>query len=188
MAMDHDKIAQGVRLILEGIGEDPDREGLLKTPERVARMYQEICAGLEQKPEPLFETLFDENHREMVVVRDIPMYSLCEHHLAPFYGVAHIAYIPGKSGKICGISKLARLVDLYARRPQVQERLTSQIADTLVQMLEPMGCMVVIEAEHMCMTMRGVKKPGSKTTTSAVRGIFESSHATRDEAVKLFFH
>ena len=187
MAIDQQKIEEGVRLILEGIGEDPQREGLLKTPERVARMYAECFAGLEEDPAKHFETTFDEHHEEMVLVRDIPFYSMCEHHLAPFFGHAHVAYIPAKSGRICGLSKLARLVDVFARRPQVQERLTSQIADTLVDQLHPQGVIVVIEAEHLCMSMRGVKKPGARTTTSAVRGAFERSQATRAEALSLIF-
>lgn len=185
--MDRGKIEQGVRLMLEGIGEDPDRDGLRETPARVARMYEEVFAGLQADPHPLFETLFDEGHQEMVLVKDIPFYSMCEHHLVPFFGRAHVAYIPGPDGHICGLSKLARLVDVYAKRPQVQERLTSQIADSLVGEVHPVGALVVIEAEHMCMTMRGVKKPGSSTTTSALRGLFESSHATRDEALSLIF-
>ncbi len=183
--MDKAKIEEGVRLILEGIGEDPDREGLLKTPARVARMYEEVFAGLTEDPRRHFETTFDEGHQEMVLVRDIPFYSMCEHHLVPFFGQAHVAYIPAADGRICGLSKLARLVDAFAKRPQVQERLTSQIADTLVQELHPEGVLVVLEAEHLCMSMRGVKKPGSKTTTSAVRGIFERRHATRSEALSL---
>ena len=185
--MDMEKIEAGVRMILEGVGEDPDREGLIETPARVARMYEEIFAGMNQDPHGLFEKLFDEHHQEMVLVREIPFYSTCEHHLAPFFGQTHIAYIPGKEGKVCGLSKLARLVDLYAKRPQIQERLTSQIADTLVEELNPEGVMVVLEAEHMCMTMRGVKKPGSKTTTSAARGCFLSNQATRAEAMSLIF-
>lgn len=185
--MDREKIEQGVRLILEGIGEDPDREGLVKTPERVAKMYEEIFAGFEQDPAEFFETLFDEHHQEMVLVRDIPFYSVCEHHLAPFFGQAHIAYIPGANGKVCGLSKLARLVDTFAKRPQVQERMTSQIADTLVEQLHPQGAIVVVEAEHLCMSMRGIKKPGARTMTSAVRGAFEKSQATRDEALSLIF-
>ena len=185
--MDKAKIEEGVRLILEGIGEDPNREGLLKTPARVAKMYEEICAGLEENPARHFETTFDEGHEEMVLVRDIPFYSICEHHLVPFFGMAHVAYIPAKDGRICGLSKLARLVDAYAKRPQVQERLTSQIADTLVAELHPQGALVVLEAEHLCMSMRGIKKPGSKTTTSAVRGAFERSQATRAEALSLIF-
>lgn len=186
-SMDLEKIEEGVRLILEGIGEDPNREGLLKTPSRVARMYEEVFAGLYEDPAVHFETTFDEHHEELVIVHDIPFYSMCEHHLVPFFGKAHVAYIPAKSGRICGISKLARLVDAYARRPQVQERLTSQVADTLVEQLNPQGVIVIMEAEHLCMSMRGVKKPGSKTTTSAVRGIFKSSAsaATRAEALSL---
>lgn len=185
--MDTAKIEQGVRLILEGVGEDPDREGLKKTPARVARMYEEVFAGLTQDPHIHFETLFDEHHQEMVLVKDIPFYSMCEHHLVPFFGHAHIAYIPAADGKICGLSKLARLVEVYAKRPQVQERLTSQVADTLVRELNPTGVIVVLEAEHLCMSMRGVKKPGSSTTTSAVRGIFESNQVTREEALSLIF-
>ncbi len=185
--MDTEKIEQGVRMILEGIGEDPDREGLLKTPSRVAKMYEEIFAGLTQNPSEHFETLFDEHHEEMVLVKDIPFYSMCEHHLVPFVGLAHVAYIPAPDGHICGLSKLARLVEVYAKRPQVQERLTSQVADTLIEELHPQGVIVVIEAEHMCMSMRGVKKPGARTTTSAVRGVFEKSDATRAEALSLIF-
>lgn len=185
--MDSEKIEAGVRLILEGIGEDPDREGLVDTPARVARMYEEICAGIGQDPHQHFETLFDEHHQEMVMVRDIPFYSLCEHHMVPFFGKAHIAYIPGADGKICGLSKLVRLVDVYARRLQVQERLTSQIADTIVNELNPQGAIVVMEAEHMCMSMRGVKRPGTTTTTSAVRGIFKSDSRTRSEALSLIY-
>ena len=183
--MDTKKIEEGVRLILEGIGEDPDRQGLQKTPARVARMYEEICAGLYEDPRIHFETTFDEHHEEMVLVKDIPFYSICEHHLVPFFGHAHVGYIPAKSGQICGISKLARLVDTFAKRPQVQERLTSQVANTLIEYLQPQGVIVVLEAEHLCMSMRGIKKPGSKTVTSAVRGIFERSVATRTEALSL---
>ena len=185
--MDLAKIEEGVRLILEGIGEDPEREGLLQTPARVARMYEEGFAGLEDNPARYFETTFDEHHEEMVLVRDIPFYSMCEHHLVPFFGLAHVAYIPAQSGRICGLSKLARLVDAYAKRPQVQERMTSQIADTLIEELQPQGVLVVLEAEHLCMSMRGIKKPGSRTTTSAVRGVFEKSQATRSEALSLIF-
>lgn len=183
--VDREKIEQGVRMILEGVGEDPNRDGLLDTPSRVARMYEEILAGLTQDPSELFVKSFDEGHQEMVLVHDIPVYSICEHHLVPFYGVAHVAYIPNESGRICGISKLARLVELYARRPQVQERLTSQVADTLVEQLDPQGVLVVLECEHLCMSMRGVKKPGSKTTTSAVRGQFKLNQSTRAEALSL---
>ena len=183
--MDARKIEEGVRLILEGVGEDPDRDGLLETPARVARMYEEVLAGMRQDPAALFEKQFDEGHQEMVIVHDIPVYSLCEHHLVPFYGLAHVAYIPNSSGRVCGISKLARLVDVYARRLQVQERLTSQVADAVMEHMSPLGVLVVMECEHMCMTMRGVKKPGSKTTTSAVRGSFKNSAQTRAEALKL---
>lgn len=185
--MDRGKIEQGVRLILEGVGEDPAREGLLDTPARVARMYEEVFAGLTETPAPLFEKRFGENYNELVLVKDISFYSVCEHHLVPFFGVAHVGYLPGQEGRICGLSKLARLVELYAKRPQVQERLTSQIADTLVEYLEPDGVIVVIEAEHLCMSMRGVKKPGARTTTSAVRGAFKNSQKTREEALSLIF-
>ncbi len=185
--MDRAKIEEGVRLILEGVGEDPNREGLKKTPERVAKMYEEVLAGLGQDPSEHFETTFDEHHEEMVLVRDIPFYSICEHHLVPFFGKAHVAYIPASDGRICGLSKMARLVDAYAKRLQVQERLTSQIADTLMNELEPRGVMVVLEAEHLCMSMRGVKKPGAITTTSAVRGAFESRQRVREEAMSLIF-
>ncbi|MEF9841352.1 MAG: GTP cyclohydrolase I FolE [Raoultibacter sp.] len=185
--MDTNKIEEGVRLILEGIGEDPHREGLQKTPARVAKMYEEIFAGMTQDPAVHFETTFDEHHEEMVLVRDIPFYSMCEHHLVPFFGMAHIAYIPAADGHICGLSKLARLVDVFAKRPQVQERLTSQIADTLIEQLHPQGALVVLEAEHLCMSMRGVKKAGAKTTTSAVRGIFARNQTTRSEALSLMF-
>ena len=185
--MDMERIQEGVRLILEGVGEDPEREGLKKTPARVAKMYAECFAGLYENPAEFFETTFDEHHEEMVLVRDIPFYSMCEHHLAPFFGKAHVAYIPAKDGHICGLSKLARLVDTFAKRPQVQERLTSQVADTLIEQLHPQGVIVVIEAEHLCMSMRGIKKPGSRTTTSAVRGIFQRNQATRAEALSLIF-
>ena len=183
--MDNAKIEQGVRLILEGIGEDPDREGLLDTPARVARMYEEVFAGLTEDPARHFEVTFDEHHEEMVLVKDIPFYSMCEHHLVPFFGKAHVAYIPASDGRICGLSKLARLVEAFAKRPQVQERLTNPIADTLIEQLDPQGVIVVLEAEHMCMSMRGVKKPGSQTVTSAVRGVFEKSAPTRAEALSL---
>ncbi|MCL2025165.1 MAG: GTP cyclohydrolase I FolE [Coriobacteriia bacterium] len=179
------QIEEGVRLILEGIGEDVEREGLRKTPERVARMYAEICGGIGQSPAPYFETVFHEGHQEMVLVRDIPLYSICEHHLAPFIGTAHIAYVPNAEGTVCGLSKLARVVDLYARRPQLQERLTSQVAEAIVEHLQPAGVMVVIEAEHLCMSMRGVRKPGTTTVTSAVRGMFKNSNKTRTEAMTL---
>jgi GTP cyclohydrolase I len=182
--MDKDKISQGVRLILEGIGEDPDREGLRDTPDRVARMYEEIFCGLNSDPKKELSVIFSENHNEMVLVKDIPMYSICEHHFLPFYGKAHVAYIP-RQGKITGLSKLARVVECLSKRPQLQERLTSQIADTIMEALHPLGVIAVIEAEHMCMTMRGVKKAGSMTLTSAVRGIFNSNQATRAEAFTL---
>lgn len=184
--MDHAKIERGVRLMLEGMGEDPNREGLLDTPARVARALEECCGGLYQDPAELFEVSFDAGCHDVVIVRDIPFYSMCEHHLLPFFGVAHIAYIPGESGRVCGISKLARLVDVYARRPQLQERLCSQVADAVVDNLDPVGVVVVMEAEHLCMTMRGVRKPGSRTTTSAVRGGF-ANPTTRAEALKLIF-
>jgi len=186
-AFDREKIMHGVRLMLEGIGEDPDREGLQRTPERVADMYAEIFAGLTQDAAEHFCVTFNEGHQEMVLVRDIPLYSVCEHHLLPFIGRAHVAYIPGKEGRICGLSKLARVVDVFAKRPQVQERLTSQVADTIVQHLGPTGVMVVIEAEHLCMSMRGVQKPGAMTITSAVRGSFETHPATRAEGMSLIF-
>jgi GTP cyclohydrolase I len=183
--VDRDKIIEGIRLVLEGIGEDPDREGLAETPRRVADMYEEIFAGLDADASELFEVTFSEDHQEMVLVRDIQLYGICEHHLLPFVGRAHVAYVPGPSGHISGISKLARVVDVFAKRPQVQERMTSQIADTIVEHLEPAGVMVVIEAEHLCMSMRGAMKPGAVTTTSAVRGIFASNLATRSEGMSL---
>jgi GTP cyclohydrolase IA len=183
--MDREKIEQGVRMILEGIGEDPSREGLVRTPARVADMYEEIFEGIGADPAEHFSVTFNEGHQEMVLVRDIPLYSVCEHHLVPFMGRAHVAYIPGKDGRICGLSKLARIVDVFAKRPQVQERLTSQVADTIVEHLKPRGVMVVIEAEHLCMSMRGVRKPGAVTVTSAVRGSFETSTKTRAEAMSL---
>ena len=182
--VDQARISAAVREILIAIGEDPDRDGLLETPSRVARMYAEICSGLHQEPSEHLLTQFEADHDEMVMVRDIPFYSMCEHHLLPFVGKAHVAYVPGENGKITGLSKLARLVDAYARRPQVQERLTSQVVDKLVEVLEPRGALVVVEAEHQCMSMRGVQKPGSLTITSAVRGLF-LSEATRAEAMQL---
>jgi len=178
------KIEEAVRMILEAIGEDPEREGLRDTPARVARMYQEIFCGLWEEPEEHLHKVFSEEHEEMVLVKDIPLYSMCEHHLLPFYGKAHVAYIP-RNGNITGLSKLARVVEGYAKRPQLQERLTGQIADSIMRRLDPQGVLVVIEAEHMCMTLRGVKKPGSKTVTSAVRGLLGKSHATRAEAFAL---
>ena len=182
---DRARAAAAVRELLIAVGEDPDREGLLATPDRVARALAEQFAGLHEDPDAVLSTSFDENHAEMVLVRDIEMYSTCEHHLVPFFGKAHVGYIPGRDGRITGLSKLARLVDGYARRPQVQERLTTQIADALVRGLDPAGVIVVIEAEHLCMAMRGVRKPGAVTTTSAVRGIFQSRARTRAEAMSL---
>jgi GTP cyclohydrolase I len=174
-----------VRELLLAVGEDPDREGLKATPERVARAYQEIFGGLFVQPDDVLETTFNEHHDELVLVKDIPLYSTCEHHLVPFHGSAAVGYIPGEDGRITGLSKLARLVDLYARRPQVQERLTSQVADAVMRRLEPQGVIVVIQAEHLCMAMRGVRKPGSMTMTSAVRGLFKSDQRTRAEALNL---
>ena len=183
--VDTDRIARAVREILLAIGEDPDRDGLRETPARVARMYDEVFAGIGNHPESALTTVFDADHDEMVVVRDINLASTCEHHLVPWIGVAHIGYIPNDSGQITGLSKLARLVDLYAKRPQVQERLTSQVADALEDNLKPRGVIVVVEAEHLCMTIRGVKKPGARTVTSAVRGQFRDSASTRSEAMSL---
>ncbi|UQA93943.1 GTP cyclohydrolase I FolE [Streptomyces halobius] len=181
---DEKRAENAVRELLIAVGEDPDREGLLETPARVARAYKEILAGLWQQPEDVLTTTFDIGHDELVLVKDIEIVSLCEHHLLPFHGVAHVGYIPAESGKITGLSKLARLVDVYARRPQVQERLTTQIADSLMRILEARGAIVVIEAEHMCMSVRGIRKPGAKTTTSAVRGQLRDS-STRAEAMSL---
>ncbi len=173
-----------VRELLVAVGEDPDRDGLRETPARVARAYAETFAGLYQDPQDILATTFELGHEEMILVKDIAVYSTCEHHLVPFHGVAHVAYIPGPDGRVTGLSKIARLVDLYARRPQVQERLTSQIADTLVEVLQPGGVLVVVDCEHLCMTMRGVRKPGSHTVTSAVRGQLRNP-ATRAEAMSL---
>ncbi|MFD7404263.1 GTP cyclohydrolase I FolE [Streptomyces sp. NPDC059866] len=181
---DEKRAENAVRELLIAVGEDPDREGLRETPGRVARAYKEIFAGLWQKPEDVLTTTFDIGHDEMVLVKDIEVYSTCEHHLVPFRGVAHVGYIPATSGKITGLSKLARLVDVYARRPQVQERLTTQIADSLMEILEPRGVIVVVECEHMCMSMRGIRKPGALTITSAVRGQLRDA-ATRNEAMSL---
>ncbi len=174
-----------VRELLIAIGEDPDREGLKHTPTRVARSYNEIFGGLQVDPDTVLETTFDEGHDELVLVKDIPLYSTCEHHLLPFHGTAAVGYIPGPDGRITGLSKLARLVDLYARRPQVQERLTAQIADAMMQRLQPRGVIVVIAADHLCMAMRGVRKPGARTVTSAVRGQFQADARTRAEAMSL---
>lgn len=181
---DHDRAEAAVRELLFAIGEDPDREGLQDTPRRVAKAYAELTLGMHQQPEDVLTTTFDLGHDEMILVRDIELWSMCEHHLVPFTGVAHVGYIPAESGKITGLSKLARLVDVYAKRPQVQERLTTQVADSLVEILEARGVIVVIEAEHLCMTMRGVKKAGARTITSAVRGIMHNP-ATRSEAMAL---
>ena len=182
---DADRAEAAVRELLMAVGEDPDREGLRDTPARVTRAYREVFAGLYTDPAALLSKTFNEDHRELVLVRDIPIYSTCEHHLVPFHGVAHIGYIPGRSGAVTGLSKLARLVDLFAKRPQVQERLTSQVADALVDKLDPAGVLVVIEAEHLCMAMRGIRKPGSVTTTSAVRGSMRTNAPTRAEALGL---
>jgi GTP cyclohydrolase IA len=184
-AFDQPRAEAAVRELLAAIGEDPDREGLQDTPARVARAYAEVTAGMRMSPEDVLTTTFDIGHDEMVLVRDIELWSMCEHHLVPFTGVAHVGYIPATSGKITGISKLARLVDVYAKRPQVQERLTTQVADALMRILDARGVIVVIEAEHLCMTMRGVKKAGARTITSAVRGVMLSSSTTRAEAFSL---
>ena len=183
--IDEARAAAAIRELLIAVGEDPDRPGLVDTPARVARAYAETFAGLRQDPGEILSTTFDENHDELVLVKDIPMYSTCEHHLVPFHGRAHIGYIPGEDGRVTGLSKLARLVEVYARRPQVQERMTGQIADALTDVLKPRGVLVVIEAEHLCMAMRGIRKPGATTVTSAVRGIFRESAATRSEAMSL---
>lgn len=184
MAVDQPRIEAAVREILLAIGEDPDRDGLLDTPARVARAYDEMFAGLHQSAGDILGTTFDIDHSELVLVKDIPFYSTCEHHLVPFFGYAHIGYIPGGDGKVTGLSKLARLVDVYAKRPQVQERLTTQVIEALEEHLQPTGAIVVMQAEHMCMSMRGVRKPGTKTVTSAVRGALRDS-ATRAEAMSL---
>jgi GTP cyclohydrolase I len=184
VAFDSARIEAAVGEILEAIGEDPSREGLRQTPARVARAYEEMFRGLRENPEEVLTTTFELDHDEMILVKDIEVASTCEHHLVPFYGYAHVAYIPGSDGRITGLSKLARLVDVFAKRPQIQERLTTQIAESLCRLLEPAGVMVVIEAEHLCMTMRGVRKPGAKTLTSAVRGQLRNP-ATRAEAMSL---
>jgi GTP cyclohydrolase IA len=182
-SVDKERLERAVREILIAIGEDPEREGLLRTPKRVAEMYEEIAGGLFENPSRHLVVTFEADHDEMVMVRDIPLFSICEHHLIPFHGKAHVAYIPGADGRITGLSKLARLVDGFAKRPQVQERLTTQIADAIQTALQPLGVFVVIEAEHLCMSMRGVRKPGSTTVTSAVRGLFKDNPATRAEAM-----
>jgi GTP cyclohydrolase IA len=181
--VDAPRIQRAVREILEAIGEDPDRDGLVDTPARVAKMYAEIFSGLNEDPGEHLKVTFEADHDEVVMVKDIALYSVCEHHLLPWFGQAHVAYIPNPQGRITGLSKLARLVDGYARRPQVQERLTTQVADTVDRMLEPRGVLVVVEAEHLCMSMRGIRKPGAATVTSAVRGVFRSSSAARAEAM-----
>jgi GTP cyclohydrolase I len=183
--VDHARAEAAIRELLIAVGEDPDREGLKDTPARVARAYEELFAGLYVDPATALERTFDEGHGELVLVKDIPVYSTCEHHLVPFHGVAHVGYIPSVEGKVTGLSKIARVVDMYAKRPQVQERLTGQVADALVRKLNPRGVIVVIEAEHLCMAMRGVRKPGSRTTTSAVRGMFQTSPSSRAEALSL---
>ena len=182
--VDEDRVAAAVRELLDAIGEDVTRDGLLTTPDRVARMWTEVASGLHEDPRRHLITTFEADHDEMVMVRDIPMYSMCEHHLVPFMGQAHVAYIPNDDGRVIGLSKVARLVDGYARRPQVQERLTSQVADALAETLQPKGVMVVVEAEHLCMSMRGIRKPGSSTVTSAVRGLFRTNVSTRQEAMR----
>ncbi|MEZ2190364.1 GTP cyclohydrolase I FolE [Corynebacterium sp. CCM 9204] len=185
VGIDHDRAVAAVRELLLAVGEDPDREGLRETPDRVARAYAEMFSGLHADPSEVLAKTFNEDHQELVLVRDIPIYSTCEHHLVPFFGVAHIGYIPGKSGRVTGLSKLARLADLYAKRPQVQERLTRQVADALVQRLDPQAVIVVLECEHLCMAMRGIRKPGATTMTSAVRGGFQRNAASRAEALSL---
>lgn len=182
---DQARAEKAVRELLLACGEDPDRDGLQDTPARVARAYQEMFAGLYLDPDSVLDRTFDEAHEELVLLTDIPLYSTCEHHLVPFHGVAHVGYIPNAHGKVTGLSKLVRLVDLYARRPQVQERLTSQIADAVDRKLQPRGVIVVVEAEHLCMAMRGIRKPGARTTTSAVRGLLQTSSSTRAEALDL---
>jgi GTP cyclohydrolase I len=181
---DHERAKAAMRELLIAIGEDPERDGLRDTPERVARMYNEILGGLRETADDVLTTTFDLHHDEMVLVKDIQVYSICEHHLVPFHGVAHVGYIPSEEGRVTGLSKLARLVDVFAKRPQVQERLTAQIADALSRILEPLGVIVVLECEHLCMSMRGVRKPGARTVTSSVRGQLRNS-ATRAEAMSL---
>lgn len=182
--MDLKKIEKGVRLILEGMGEDPDRPGIKDTPGRVAQMYQEICSGLETPTSEILKHIEGESHDEMVLLKDIPFHSVCEHHLLPFIGKAHMAYIPGK-GRIAGIGELVKALEIFAKRPQVQERLTAQLADLMMEKLKPKGAMVIIDAEHLCLSMRGMKKPGARTVTSAVRGIFRSKESTRQELLEL---
>ena len=183
--VDKKMIAEGVKMILEGVGEDINREGLRGTPKRVADMYEEIFSGIGVDPANELGPMFDENHDEIILVKDISFYSICEHHLVPFVGKAHIAYAPNKSGKVIGLSKLTRVLEVVAKRPQIQERMTSIIADTIMEKLKPRGVMVIIDAEHLCMSMRGVKKPGSQTITSAVRGVFRTNEKTRAETMSL---
>ncbi len=183
--IDQEKIEKAVISIIEAIGENPEREGLVGTPQRIAEMYTELFCGLDKDAKQELATGFEEGHREMVVVKDIPFYSMCEHHLLPFYGLAHIGYIPNASGRVVGASKLARVVEIFAKRPQIQERMTTQIAETIVEALQPDGVAVVIQAEHLCMTMRGIKKPGSNIVTSATRGLFRRKAATRAEFLSL---
>jgi GTP cyclohydrolase IA len=183
-SVDYEKIETAVRMILEAVGEDPDREGVVETPKRVAKMYEEIFSGINEDPKEYFNTVFGEEHEELVLVKDIQFYSVCEHHLVPFYGKAHVAYIP-RNGKVTGLSKLARAVEAISKRPQLQERITSTIANSIMETLDPYGVMVILEAEHMCMTMRGVKKPGAKTVTSAVRGVFAEDYRSRSEVLSL---
>lgn len=180
--VDLEKIEEAVKMILEAVGEDLDREGLLDTPTRVAKMYSEMFSGLDEDPREFFSTVFHENHDDVVLVKDIPFYSMCEHHLVPFYGKAHIAYLP-QGGRVAGLSKLGRCVESVARKPQLQERITSTVADSIMEMLDPQGVYVIIEAEHMCMTMRGLKKPGSKTVTSVARGVYEENEILRREVI-----
>nr|WP_041058294.1 GTP cyclohydrolase I FolE [Jeotgalibacillus campisalis] len=178
------QIEAAIRMLLEAVGEDPNREGLLDTPKRVAKMYEELFEGLHKDPREYFKTVFNEDHEELVFVKDIPFYSMCEHHLIPFFGKAHVAYLP-KEGRVTGLSKLARAVETTARKPQLQERITSTVADSIMEMLSPHGAMVIVEAEHMCMTMRGVKKPGAMTITTAARGVFENDAIRRNEVLAL---
>lgn len=183
--IDQPRIEKAVREILIAIGEDPDRDGLVDTPARVARFYTEICSGLRENPSDHLDKTFEVDHDEIIIVRDIPFFSVCEHHLVPFFGKAHVAYLPEEGGRIAGLSKLARLVDGFAKRPQVQERLTGQIANAIEEKLRPRGAAVVIEAEHLCMSMRGVKKPGTSTVTSSMRGIFRNNPSSREEVLQL---
>lgn len=183
-AVDHEKIKQAVRMILEAVGEDPDRDGLLDTPKRVAKMYEEAFSGLHIDEKSYFSTVFEEQYEELVLVKDIPFYSMCEHHLVPFFGHAHVAYLP-KGGKVTGLSKLARTVEAVSKRPQLQERITNDVANAIMEMLKPHGAMVIVEAEHMCMAMRGVKKPGAKTITTAARGLYENDAQLRTELLAL---